>query len=377
MDFVLVTQEDDLELICKNMSDKPRIMVDTEFVRIRTLYPKLGLIQLYDGETLALIDPIAISDLSPLWELMANESILKVLHACSEDLEVFQNEAGFIPTPFVDTQIMAAFLGHGLSTGFAALVNQYLDVELDKGESRTNWCMRPLTQNQLNYAAADVFYLLPLFEHLNKQIQELNWQDALKQECQQLAKKRKRKVEPELIYRDIKNAWQLKPKQLAALQKLSIWRYNEAKKRNLALNFVVKDLHLWKMAKFNIRSLDKMKSEGFDNNEIEYHGHRMLRIMSDVDKLSEAELPPKITRLVDMPSYKAAVKLLKEQINYTSEKLNLVPEFIGSKKQIHQILKWIWLENKAEDKTPELLSGWRSQFLSEKIVSVLAEIEAM
>nr|WP_255555614.1 ribonuclease D [Enterovibrio paralichthyis] len=371
VNFEIVTELSQLERVCERARQVPVVMLDTEFVRTRTLYPRLGLIQLYDGETLSLIDPIELEDMSPFVALLTDTSVKKVLHACSEDLEVFHHCFGVMPTPMVDTQIMAAFLGHGLSTGFASLVEEYLVVTLDKGEARTDWCARPLTSKQLEYAAADVYYLLPLYNLLAERVADSGWEEAVTQECELLVSKRGKSPEPEKAYLDIKNAWQLRPNQLAVLQKLASWRLKEAQRRDLALNFVVKELHLWKMARFNIRSLDKMADEGFDRFEIERHGSRLIRMAQEADKLPVSRHPEAIVRLVDMPGYKQMVKNIKDQTNAVAENLGVVPEFVGSKKQIHQVLKWAWVNDRNPEKMPDILSGWRKPYLADKVLSAL------
>lgn len=371
MNFEIVTELSQLERVCTQARNAPAIMLDTEFVRTRTLYPRLGLIQLYDGQTLSLIDPIKLNDLSPLWDLFTDPTVLKVLHACGEDLEVFIHYAGVTPTPMLDTQIMAAFLGHGLSTGFAALVNEYLGVSLDKGEARTDWCARPLTPSQLEYAAADVFYLLPLYDLLAERIRQTEWAEALNQECRLLQDKRSKSPDPEKSYLDIKNAWQLRPSQLLLLKILASWRLKEAQRRDLALNFVVKDLHLWKMARFDIHTIEKMSDEGFDRFEIERHGRSMLRMAEEASNMPESNYPEPIVQLVDMAGYKHIVKDIKEITNAVAMELGLVPEFIASKKQIHQVLKWAWFDERNPDEMPDLLSGWRKRLLNESVLSIL------
>ncbi|MFD2180080.1 ribonuclease D [Veronia pacifica] len=371
MNFEIISDTETLARVCEQARQCDAVMLDTEFVRTRTLYPRLGLIQLYDGKQLSLIDPIELNDLSPLWALLSDQSVIKVLHACSEDLEVFQHHAGVMPSPMLDTQVMAAFLGHGLSTGFATLVEEYLVVTLDKGEARTDWCARPLTQRQLEYAAADVFYLYPLYHLLAEKIRETGWQQAVSQECELICQKRARQPDPEKAYLDIKNAWQLRPEQLAVLQKLAKWRLKEAQRRDLALNFVVKELHLWKMARYKIRSLDHMIEEGFDRFEIERHGKRLIGMAHEADKLPSEYHPEPISRLVDMPGYKQLVKVVKDEINAVAESSGLVPEFIGSKKQINQAIKWAWVHDRSPDKCPDLLSGWRDELLSSRVMPLL------
>ena len=148
MNYQLITSDTHLAAYCGQVTGKPYLALDTEFVRIRTYYPHLGLVQLYDGEHLALVDPLGITDWTPLKTLLTAPDMIKYLHAGSEDIEVFFNSMGCVPQPLVDTQVLAAFTGHPLSCGFATLVETYLGVALDKSESRTDWLARPLTEKQ-------------------------------------------------------------------------------------------------------------------------------------------------------------------------------------------------------------------------------------
>ncbi|MGF1714118.1 ribonuclease D [Photobacterium chitinilyticum] len=371
MNFEIITTTERLEVVCEHARNQAAVMLDTEFVRTRTLYPKLGLIQLFDGDSLALIDPLEIEDLEPLWALLRDQAVIKVLHACGEDLEVFQHYAGCLPVPMIDTQVMASFLGYGVSAGFGALVKDFLGVELDKGEARTNWMARPLTDKQLDYAAADVFYLLPLYQKLLAQVEEKDWLEALKQECASLMVRRIKPVDPEKVYLDIKNAWQLEPKQLAVLQKVAKWRLLEARKRDLALNFIVKELHLWKLARYDIRSKAVMAKEGFDSMEIQRHANRLLKIVYDADDISPQQYPEKIVRLVDLAGYKQLVKRIKDEIGKVEKETGLAPEFLASKKQINQLISWAWNKQRPADDLPDMLKNWRKGLFEERVLPLL------
>ncbi|KLV09350.1 ribonuclease D [Photobacterium aquae] len=371
MNFEIITSAARLETVCGQARKKPVVMLDTEFVRTRTLYPKLGLVQLFDGDNLALIDPLAIDDLEPLWDLLRDQSVVKVLHACGEDLEVFQHYAGCLPVPMVDTQIMAAFLGYGVSAGFGTLVKDFLGVELDKGEARTNWLARPLTDKQLDYAAADVFYLLPLYEALLPQVEARGWAEALEQECASQMLKRMKSADPERAYLDVKNAWMLNPKQLAVLQQAAKWRMLEARKRDLALNFVVKELNIWKLARLGIKSKAVMEKEGFDSMEIQRHGSRLIKMVFDVEDMAAEHYPEKITRLVDHPRYKQTVKALKDVVAEVQEQTGLLPELLASKKQINQLISWAWNKDRAEALRPEMLKNWRQPLFEAKVLPLL------
>ncbi|RIC42311.1 ribonuclease D, partial [Escherichia coli] len=221
MNYQMITTDDALASLCEAVRAFPAIALDTEFVRTRTYYPQLGLIQLFDGEHLALIDPLGITDWSPLKAILRDPSITKFLHAGSEDLEVFLNVFGELPQPLIDTQILAAFCGRPMSWGFASMVEEYSGVTLDKSESRTDWLARPLTERQCEYAAADVWYLLPITAKLMVETEASGWLPAALDECRLMQMRRQEVVAPEDAWRDITNAWQLRTRQLACLQLLA------------------------------------------------------------------------------------------------------------------------------------------------------------
>lgn len=371
MKYQIVDSHQALVAVCKAARQTETVMLDTEFVRVRSYFPKLGLVQLFDGEQLSLIDPLEIEDLTPLAELLQDTGVLKVLHACGEDLEVFQNELGCLPTPMMDTQIMAAFLGHGLSTGFATLVNEYLGIELDKSESRTDWTARPLTQKQLDYAAGDVHYLWPLYADLAEKLEQTPWQQAAADESGSLALKRIKTIDKDTLYRDIKGAWQLSPKQLAVLQPLAKWRYKEAIKRDLALNFVFKENELLDVAIRGITSLKGLEQLGVDQRAIRRHGERIISMVKKAQSLSKDKHPKPVSRIVDMPGYKQEFKLLKDEVKKVSQQVSLATEFLASKKQLNQFLRWVKEEQMAAESLPDVMKGWRAQCFEQRLVKAL------
>ncbi|OEF03978.1 ribonuclease D [Vibrio genomosp. F10 str. 9ZB36] len=367
VNYQIITQPSDLERVCQQAQQSDVVMLDTEFVRVRTFYPLLGLIQLFDGEQLSLIDPTVFDDMSPFVALLKDTSVLKVLHACGEDLEVFQNAFGCTPFPMVDTQIMAAFLGHGLSTGFASLVSEYIGVELDKSESRTDWMARPLSIKQLEYAAADVFYLFPLYEKLQEKTMHAGWWDAALEESAHLVSKRIKDIDSNNVYRDIKGAWQLKPKQLAILKPLATWRYKEAKKRDLALNFVFKETDLLLVARDAITSTQQMEQEGIDFRSVRRHGARLVSMVKSAQQTPEDEYPAPIDRLMDHPGYKQLFKHLKDEVKKTSTQSGLATEFLASKKQLNQLLSWVWKNDRDPSRLPDVMQGWRLELMGENL----------
>ncbi len=370
LNYQFITTNTALEDVCKAASEVSQIALDTEFVRIRTYYPHLGLIQMYDGKQISLIDPLTITEWTPFVELLTNPAVLKYLHAGSEDLEVFSHQFGCVPTPMIDTQVVAAFLGYPISCGFATLVEKYEHIALDKSESRTDWLARPLTEKQCQYASGDVFYLLPLAKKLIAQAQEAGYMDAIVDECEMIAERRQETVSPELAYRDIGNAWQLRGQQLACLKMLAEWRLNQARARDMALNFVVREEHLWSVARYLPTSLAELDALSLSGQEIRCHGRRLLDFVAKAKQIKDEDCPEPIGNLIEQPNYKKAFKAIKTVIQEVSEGQRYNPELLASRRQINQLLNIYW---KIKTGEPELLSRWRKALLAEKITAILAQ----
>ncbi|WP_233116670.1 ribonuclease D [Aggregatibacter actinomycetemcomitans] len=367
--FSVVTDDAELARVCQAARQQSAVALDTEFVRVRTLYPKLGLIQMYFGDRVALIDPLPIQDFLPFIKLLADTNLVKILHACSEDLDVFQHYFQQLPRPMCDTQVMAHFLGFAGSTGFATLVQHYFQIEIDKGASRTDWLARPLSDTQLQYAAADVWYLLPLYEQMQQQLTQTEWQSVVENECEFLLNKRAQTTkDPDSAYFAIPNAWKLNRLELMRLKLLAKWRMEEAMKRDLALNFVVRAENLWQVAKSNPKHISTLPELGLSTAEVRIHGKKLLQIIDQVKRIVPEDYPPPIQRLADDPRYKAILKALQQHLIQITPP-NLAKELIAGKRHLESLMKWHWLKN-SEDDLPELLTGWRKPF-GEKLLAAL------
>ena len=369
--FTVITDNTSLLEICNLAQQQSAVALDTEFMRVSTYFPKLGLIQLYDGERVSLIDPLAITDFSPFVALLSNPKVLKILHSCSEDLLVFLQEFDQLPRPMIDTQIMARFLGLGTSAGLAKLAQQYLNVEIDKGATRTNWIKRPLSDIQLQYASGDVWYLLPLYHILEKELAKTPWEQAVKDDCElALAKTHKlQERDSEKSYLDIPNAWKLNPLELSRLRILAQWRQNVGIERDLALSYIVKSDNLWKVAKNNPRNTSEMLEMGLTENEVRVRGKKILQLLAQARRVSSNDYPKPIERISEDPRYKKTIRLLQEKVNSLTPG-GLSPEIIASKRTLEELIKWVWKYDCSQDKRPELLIGWRKP-IGEKLVDVI------
>lgn len=371
MQYQLIETQNQLNTFVEQIKNKPILAIDTEFMRRRTLYPEVALIQVFDGEHLALIDPLAELSLFDFWEILKDPSVLKVLHSPSEDIEVFQKYAGFVPSPLFDTQFALQLLGEGNCMGFALMVKELQGIEIDKSESRTNWLQRPLTKKQLDYAAADTFYLLPCFELIIERINAAGFFDIVINESELIAKKRAFQTPDELLYKDIKNAWQLKPHELAVLKELAVWRRNKAIKKNLALNFVLKEHNMTEIAKRGPSSLNALRQiPGVEAIEVNRSGVDIIKCIEVAKAVPDAEHPDVLKRLIDFPTYKKVAKDIKQKITKVAKEHNIPEDVMASKKQINQLISWNWKltnEQKQSHIKPDLLSSWRYNYVKDAL----------
>lgn len=374
MQYNFITSNQALAEFCQQASLVPAIAVDTEFVRTRTLYPQLGLIQIYDGKQLVLIDPLAIDDFSSLTSLLTNPDVVKVLHSCSEDLETFWHAFKIMPSPIFDSQFAASIVGMGPALGYAKLVNIMLEVIVDKGESRTDWLARPLRVEQCDYAAKDVLYLFQLYPELKTRVEEQNKLPWVYAEISHLATKKQTPIPLDSVYLTIKNNWKLSSKSVLILQRLAAWRTATARQRDMALNFVVREENLVSIASLQPTSKNELRTiEGMNPHEVRLHGDELLAIVADCQKVEQEAYLPRVKRLNDIEEYKNTAASVKKVCLSVAEKHAIPPELMGSKKQITQLLKWCWLgqdETRDMGLQPDLLSSWRRGILLNELIEI-------
>ncbi|MEL0660003.1 ribonuclease D [Psychromonas arctica] len=367
MQFEIISTQEKLSEYIATLDNSP-ISLDTEFVRTRTFFANLGLLQVSQNERIVLIDPIEIGDISAFWQAIDKKDC--ILHASSEDLEIIKHQKGNLNIKLFDTQVACAFLNHGGSLGYAKMVELIEGVVLDKGESRTDWCARPLTEKQQHYAAADVLYLQPSLEVLQAQLAEKNMSTFFEQECQMILDQKMKPVDPEKAYKSLDNLSQLDRYGLALIKALAKWRLETAQARNLALNFVVKAEHLWLLAYYQPSTYADLKRLNLLPNEIRIHGDSILAVMAKVTAQDPETYPPLISRLVDFPTYKKTLKSIRDQVKTCAEKYELPVELIASKRVINEYLSWCWKLNDQQRLTavkPKILTGWRFELIGHQL----------
>ncbi|MFF7107565.1 ribonuclease D [Pseudomonas sichuanensis] len=354
---------------CQSWRELPFVALDTEFMRVDTFYPKAGLIQVGVGEHAYLIDPLLIGDWQPLAELLDDTAVVKVLHACSEDLEVLLRLTGKLPQPLFDTQLAAGYLNIGFSMGYSRLVQEVLGLELPKGETRSDWLRRPLSDTQVSYAAEDAVHLAELFSALRPKLSDDKYAWVLDDGAELVAALR-REVEPETLYRDVKLAWKLGPQQLAVLRELCAWREREARSRDVPRNRILKEHSLWPMAKSQPGNLPALgKIEEMHPRTIRQDGEFLIQLIKRAAGLPAEQWPQRLPE--PLPIEAAGIlKRLRAIGQAEGERLQIAPELMLRKKTLEALLKSGYPDGPYQ--LPDSLRGWRRERMGQALLDDLA-----
>ena len=354
---------------CANWRSLPFVAVDTEFMRVDTFYPIAGLLQVCEGERAYLIDPLLIDDWTPFAELLQDPAVVKVLHACSEDLEVFLRLTGSLPAPLFDTQLAAGYLNLGFSMGYSRLVQAVLDIELPKGETRSYWLQRPLSETQVSYAAEDVLHLAEVYGRLQQQLSAEKYAWVL-EDGAELVANLGREIAPELAYREAKLAWKLSPQQLAVLRELCAWREREARARNQPRNRIIREHSLWPLARTQPDNLVTLaRIEDMHPKTVRQDGETLLRLIKQAAATPQDEWPQALPEPLPIEAA-TLLKKLRAIGQREGERLNIAPELMLRKKTLEALLKTGYPNGPY--RLPETLRGWRRELMGQALLDCLA-----
>jgi len=354
---------------CAHWQTLPYIAVDTEFMRVDTFYPIAGLLQVGDGKSAYLIDPLTISQWQPLSDLLESPAVIKVVHACSEDLEVLLRLTGSLPVPLFDTQLAAAYLNLGFSMGYSRLVNEVLGLELPKGETRSDWLQRPLSDTQISYAAEDAVHLAEVFEKLRPQLSAEKYAWVLEDGAELVAQLR-RETDPYELYRDAKLAWKLSRAQLAVLRELCAWREREARARNVPRNRIVREQSLWPLAKTQPNNLQTLaKIEDMHPRTVRQDGELLLELIQRSASLPPEQWPEALPEPLPIDA-SAVLKQLRAIGQAEAERLGMAPELMLRKKTLEALLKSGYPNGPYQ--LPDSLRGWRRERMGQALLDSLA-----
>lgn len=369
IDIHWIRDDDSLARQCTQWQSLPFIALDTEFMRVDTFYPIAGLLQISDGNIAWLIDPLSIDDWRPLATLLESPDVIKVLHACSEDLEVLLRLTGSLPLPLFDTQLAAAYLNIGFSMGYSRLVHDVLNIELPKGETRSDWLQRPLSETQISYAAEDAVHLAELFTLLQPRLSQDKYAWVLEDGAELVANLR-RETDPFEVYRDAKLAWKLSRQQLAVLRELCAWREQQARIRNQPRNRILREHSLWPLAKTQPDNLSALsRIEDMHPRTVRQDGEFLLELIQQAASIPAEQWPAALPD--PLPIEAAAVlKSLRAIGQQYAERLDIAPELMLRKKTLELLLKSGFPNGPYQ--LPESLRGWRRERMGQALLDSLA-----
>lgn len=337
--YTWIDNSADLAKHCQHWSNLSHIGLDTEFIRERTFYPIAALIQINDGEASYLIDPTVINELLPLKRLLQDSECIKVMHSCSEDLEVFAKLLQCHVEPLADTQLAGALLGLGPALGYANLCKMQLNIEVDKGETRSNWLQRPLTESQCHYAALDVEHLLPLYDTLMDQLEASGKADYFDQECERIEFQSMQPFVYEEAFMRIKAAWKMPPHELNRLRALAAWREHEARKRDMPRNHVIRDTGLIAIAQYGLKNEIELASlPDVSPAFARKYGQQCLELLRVANEAPRDTWPARM----DKPLSKGQAKLmgqLKNRLSNMAKQWQVCPEILASKRDLEPVIR--------------------------------------
>jgi ribonuclease D len=366
MSVIIDTKE--LAAICQKLAKNDFLTIDTEFLRERTYYPKLCLVQLAGPD----IDAVAVDvldkdlDLQPLYDLLMDESVVKVFHAARQDLEIFYNHMGAVPTPIFDTQVAAMVCGLGDSIGYNNLISEICGVRLDKGAQFTDWSRRPLSGKQLSYALDDVTYLRDAYLALSSQLEEKGRKNWVIEEMDILRDPATYENPPEIAYQRIKVRSE-NPKTLVILKELGAWREKEAQRRDMPRGHILRDDSLVDIAVHapkNAHELSKSRKISKDMA----NGHMGAAILKCVERAlatPKNEWPkPERKKRMD-PEFGAALEMLKMLLRIQANEHGVAAKLIASANELQEIA----CDDAAGSK---VLKGWRHEVFGRDAMALKA-----
>ena len=373
-DLCQVGSDEELAQVCAAWQHLEVLAIDTEFVRRRTFYPIAGLLQCYDGRQVVIIDPLDIADWEPLKQVLRNSAVLKVMHSCGEDLEVFCRLLDCLPAPLFDTQIAAGFCGMRPAMGYHGLVSELLQHDLPKDQTQSDWLARPLSREQLRYAAHDVYYLYAAYQLLAERLRGLGRFEWVLQESAALGTTLPTAVPPEDCYRRLKGAWRLSRRELAIARDLCAWRERQAREHDRPRNWIVKDATLLAIARQQPTSLSALAAiEGMPATTVRKQGEPLLQLVGEGRSVSAERLPPALPR-PGAPAHKEWLAALRRGVEACAERLGIAAELVLSRRQQESLVS-DWVGNGGGRlKLPAATAApWRAELLQ----SVFSQVEGL
>ena len=335
--------------------------IDTEFVRERTYRADLGLVQISDGESAWLFDPLAIKTYDPLRRMMKDPRILKLLHSGSEDLEVLLNAIGAIPEPLVDTQIACAMAGQSLQLGYNHALKWLFDVDIKKDQTRSNWCKRPLNERQLHYAAMDVVLLPEMLVQIRSKLLDAGRWSWLEEDVARMRRNALQTIDPENVYLRFSGIGRMNNETLQVLKYLSRWREQVANERNRARGFVISDSAMLQLA--TTKPSTAMELRAIDDiHPVALSRYEKILLQLIADAAGDRTPVEKFEQLDDRQ--RLQLKKMRSIVQSRSTELSVDPALLASRKELEKLIRAL----ATGSPVPERFLGWRKEVITDQLL---------
>jgi ribonuclease D len=361
--YEVVSDAAALSRLCEDWRTASWLALDTEFLREDTYHSQPCLVQVGDGQRNVCIDVIAIGieGLQPLWDLLVNPSVLKVLHAASQDFEIFVRFAGQAVRPLFDTQVAAALLGDGDQLGYAGLVEKRLGLKLDKSLTRTNWSRRPLSDAELTYAADDVRWLAQLYPLLRDELIARGRLAWLEEDCMRLSDPARYANPPEQAWRRLKGLARLPAASQPIAVALAAWRETQAQERDRPRKWIIDDETIYRMADRRPATAQQLTEIGLPLKTVERHADALLALVRAAPQTMDTLID---AGLLDEPQ-KALLKRLLDQVKTIADALGIPATVIAPRAEVEAVVR----HGAAAHVT--VLQGWRREVAGERLLQSL------
>ena len=349
----------ELKALCTELQNGTWIGVDTEFMRERTYYPEPCLIQLSADAGIACVDVVTIDDLAPLKEILCRSDIVKLMHSCSQDLEIFHLLFDEIPPNIFDTQVAAAFLGKGDQVSYAALVENICDVKLHKAHTRARWCNRPLSKEEILYAEDDVRYLHELQGALASELEKLGRKEWFDAEMQAITNSSVFAINDSNAWQRMNALQQMSGRQLAAAKALAGWRENLAQSRDKPRSWILADKVLLRIANSLPETKKELSSvEEITDGFVKHQGERVLAIIKQSAEHNESDQPSGPGR--PGAREKALKKELAIILDAAAKKMDIPASLLGTRRDLTALIHG--------DRELAVLQGWRAEIVGQALL---------
>ena len=364
-----MTSAEELQHAIDAVRSSGSMALDTEFMREKTYRARLCLVQVAALDHIFLLDPLSRLDLAPLASLLADADIEVLVHAGKQDLEIFHEAFGVVPRNVFDVQTAAAFAGFGASLPYGRLVEAVLGLPLEKGESYTDWCQRPLTDAQLRYAADDVRYLPGVATRLKEKLAEQDRSAWVAEELDELERPEAYGVDPDRIWKKVTGRGSLRAGQAAVLRELALWREETAARRDLPRGWVLKDPTLIELARRSPSSTSALRSiRGLNPKEVDRSGDEILAAVERGRKAPKVDVPRPPSRAVQMRARMMA-GLADALVRAKCEGAHIATEVVMTRAELESLLVDI-VSGSPDGSKHRLLQGWRKALAGDAVVAL-------